>query len=163
MANLRMQTRQNQRMLQYGHATHGMRRGTQVTLKSHLNDAQIHGVDRKEVHLMMGVPVWAEGAEHGQAVNHGWHLAGDNASADIILQLPDLSNHLLLGFRGWSWRAFEAAIGTQPLVRGIARRAAGRVEQDFDAGFVVSLSNGAAPIRAEQQLHVLRCVFASVY
>jgi hypothetical protein len=27
----------------------------------------------------------------------------------------------------------------------------------------VSLSNGAAPIRAEQQLHVLRCVFASVY
>lgn len=107
-------------------------------------------------------PVRAVGAQDGLHVSRGRRLAGPNPPADRILHLPDLSNHLLFGVRGWPGRALEPVVGAQPLVQGIARRAAGWVEQDVEAGFVVVFANASAPVGTEQRLHVLRCVFACV-
>lgn len=125
-------------------------------------NALVHRIDRKEICLQIRVPVRAVGAQDGLHVSRGGRLSGANPLADDILHLPGLSNHLLLGIRGWSWRALEAAVGVQRLILGVARRTAGRVDQDVETGFVMGFSNAAAPIRAEQRLHILRCVFACV-
>lgn len=79
-----------------------------------------------------------------------------------ILHLSDLSKRLLLGVRGRSRRALEAAVWPHIPEHGYADRAAGRVDQDVESSCFVLCAKAGAPMGAEHRLHVLRRILPCV-
>lgn len=73
-----------------------------------------------------------------------------------ILHLSDLSKRLLLGVRGRSRRALEAAVGThtpEQVLAAIADRAGRSIDQEVEPDCFVMLADSGAPTGAEERLH----------